>query len=157
MITPGQRLPLDLRLTVVRLGVAREEPLGALLPRRTLISVYMKNRTASCDRQNLSLRDAAAEFDQLGFGIVAVSRDTAGSHRRFAQANGIPYPLVSDPQDRFAQAADSLVSKSMYGRTFVGPARIALAVDPTGLVLAVVEKVDTADHAAQLRRLVRSL
>jgi peroxiredoxin Q/BCP len=45
----------------------------------------------------------------------------------------------------------------MYGRTYVGPARIALVVERDGTVLAVVEKVDTKDHAAQLRAVVESL
>ena len=42
----------------------------------------------------------------------------------------------------------------MYGRTFFGPARAAYVLDRDGTVLAVAEKVDTADHAAQLRVLI---
>ena len=65
--------------------------------------------------------------------------------------------LASDPGDLFAQAADSIVEKSMYGKTYFGPARAAFVVDTDGTVLAVAEKVDTADHAAQLRGLIQAL
>jgi peroxiredoxin Q/BCP len=45
----------------------------------------------------------------------------------------------------------------MYGRTFTGPARAAFVLDRDGTVLAVAEKVDTADHAAQLKELLKTL
>lgn len=157
MIAPGQKLPLDFRVKVVRGGAVEEVRFGDLLTRRAIVSVYMKNRTPSCDRQTASLAANAAEFDRAGFTLLALSRDTAGSHLRYAAANGIGYALVSDPEDRFAQAADSLVEKSMYGRTFVGPQRAAFVLDPDGTVLAVAEKVDTAGHAAQLRALINRL
>jgi thioredoxin-dependent peroxiredoxin len=72
-------------------------------------------------------------------------------------ARRINYILASDPGDNFARAADSLVPKSMYGRSFVGPARAAFVLDRDGTVMAVAEKIDAANHAAQLRALVESL
>ena len=45
----------------------------------------------------------------------------------------------------------------MYGKTYLGPARAAWVLDQDGTVLAVAEKVDTADHAAQLRALIVGL
>ena len=47
-----------------------------------------------------------------------------------------------------------MIEKSMYGRSFTGPARAAYVLDRDGTVLAVVPKVDTADHAAQLREVL---
>ena len=45
----------------------------------------------------------------------------------------------------------------MYGRKFTGPARAAFVLATDGTVLAVVPKVDTADHARQLREVVKEL
>jgi thioredoxin-dependent peroxiredoxin len=157
MISPGQKLNLDFRVKAFRGGRAVEVRFIDLLTRRTVVSVYMKNNTPSCDRQNASLVEHAAAFAEAGYDIVAVSRDTCGSHSRYAAAKNIAYTLVSDPQDLFAQAAGSLMEKSMYGRTFVGPARAAFVLEPDGTVLAVAEKVLTTDHAAQLRELIKSL
>lgn len=157
MISPGQKLDLSFRLKVVRDGVAKEMAFVDLLTRRTIVSVYMKNRTPTCDRQTASLARRAAEFDRAGYNLVAVSRDSCGSHARIQAANSLPYALASDPQDRFAQATKSLVQKSMYGRTFTGPARAAYVLDRDGTVLAVIDPVDRDDHAAQLEKVIARL
>jgi peroxiredoxin Q/BCP len=157
MISKGRKIPGKLKLKVVQPGGEKEVALADLLTRRTIVSVYMKNNTPSCDRQNDSLAAAAAEFDRLGYNVVALSRDTCGSHRKYATKKGLSYTLASDPDDLFAKATDSLVEKSMYGRTFVGPMRAAYVLDPDGTVLAVIPKVDTADHAGQLREVLAGL
>jgi peroxiredoxin Q/BCP len=92
----------------------------------------------------------AAEFIRRGYQVVALSRDSANSHLKYAAKNYIPFTLVSDPEDLFSKAADSMVTKSMYGRTFKGPARAAFLLDRDGTVLHVIEKVDTKNHAAEL-------
>jgi len=92
-----------------------------------------------------------------GYDLIAISRDTPGSHLKYAAKKKIAYPLVSDPGDLFAHAADAVVEKSMYGRKFFGPARAAFVLAPDGTVLAVVEKIDPADHAARLKALLAAL
>ena len=157
MIKRGEKLDLDFPVKAVVGGAARETTFRALLTRRTIVSVHMKNNTPSCDRQVASLVAHAQEFARAGFDLISVSRDTCGSHQRYAAAKAVPFTLVSDPKDLFAQAAGSLVQKSMYGRQFTGPARAAFVLEPDGTLLAVAEKVDTAEHAAQLLDLIKSL
>jgi peroxiredoxin Q/BCP len=153
MISAGKKMGTQFQLKVFRNGREEIVTLADLLTRRTIMSVYMRNNTPGCDRQNDSLTAHAAEFDRAGYNLVALSRDTLGSHARYAAKKKISYTLASDPEDRFAQAADAVVEKSMYGRKFRGPARVVFVLDRDGTVLAV-EKVDTADHAAQLRALL---
>jgi peroxiredoxin Q/BCP len=157
MISKGKKLRAKFKLTIVQDGAVREVVFADLLTRRTIVSVYMKNNTGSCDKQNDSLAAHAAEFDRAGYNLVALSRDTSGSHLKYAVKKKISYVLASDPGDLFAQAADSIVEKSMYGKTYQGPARAAFVLDQDGTVLAVADKVDTADHAAQLRALIAGL
>ncbi len=157
MISPGQKLKTDFRLKIVQNGAPREVAFSELLARRTIVSVYMKNNTGSCDRQNDSLVAYAAEFAQAGYTLIALSRDTCGSHLKYAAKKKIGYTLASDPGDLFAKAADAMVEKSMYGRTFRGPARAAFVLEQDGTVLAIAAKVDPADHAAQLRALLAGL
>lgn len=157
MIQPGARLDLNFTLTMVQGSDEKEVELKDLLTRRTVVSVYMRNNTGGCDRQNDSLVSLAPELDRAGYNLVALSRDTAGSHRRYAAKKRITYALLSDPEDRFARATDSLVEKSMYGRRFIGPARAAYVLDRDGTVLAVIPKVDPAAHAAQIRAAVAQL
>ena len=157
MVSPGEKIDVSFRLKVVRDGVVKEVDFGELLTRPPIVSVYMKNNTPTCDRQTSSLAAHAAEFDRAGFNLVALSRNTCGSHARYAQAKGISFTLASDPDDHFARAADSLVTKSMYGRSFVGPERAAYVVDRDGTILAVAPKVDAREHATQLMQLIKAL
>lgn len=157
MIRPGQKIDTSFALKVVQHGVVRDVVFRDLLTRPTIVSVYMKNNTPSCDRQNDSLAAHAAEFERRGYQLIALSRDTCGSHARYAAKKNIGYLLASDPGDAFAQAADSVVEKKMYGRNFRGPARAAYVIDPDGTVRAVIEKVDTKDHSAQLDAVLATL
>ncbi len=157
MIQPGARLPLDLVLKVLQAHDEKEVELRQLLARRTVVSVYMRNNTGGCDKQNDSLVGYAAALDRAGYNLVALSRDSLASHRKYAAKKGITYTLASDPEDRFACATDSLVEKSMYGRKFVGPARAAYVLDRDGTVLAVIAKVTPAEHAAQLAAAIATL
>ena len=157
MISPGKKLKTNFKLKVVAAGAEKEVAFKDLLTRRTIVSVYMKNNTGSCDKQNDSLAAHAAELAKAGYNLVAISRDTPGSHLKYAAKKKISYMLASDPQDLFAQAADAVVEKSMYGKKYFGPARAAFVLDTDGTVLAVAEKVDTSDHAAQLKALIAGL
>ena len=157
MIQPGSKLDTKFMLDVVEQGEPRTVEFGELLDQPTIVSVYMRNNTSSCDRQVGSLVDEADWFAEKGYRIIALSKDTTGSHRRYAQKLGVPYTLASDPENRFAEAADAMVEKKMYGKTFEAPSRSAFVIDTDGTILGVVEKVDTKDHAGQVRELVETL
>ena len=157
MITTGKKLKTGFRLKIVQGDEEKEIEFKELLKRPTIVSVYMRNNTPGCDRQNDSLVAHADEFDELGYNLVALSRDTCGSHRKYAVKKGVSYTLASDPDDLFAQATDSVIEKSMYGRKFTGPVRAAYVIDTEGKVLAIADKVDTKDHAGQLKQLLAEL
>ncbi len=157
MLAPGQKLNTDFTLKVVDAAGAREVKFAALLTRRAVVSVRMRNNTPTCDAQIDALTAVASELDQAGFNVIALSRDTCGSHQRFAAAKGIGFTLASDPEDRFGQAADAIVEKSMYGRTFHGPKRSVWVLDRDGTVLAVIDAVAPKKLAEQLRALIKSV
>ena len=153
----GDRLDLDFEIKVVRGQTAPAELIrfGDLLTGPTVVSIYMRNNTGSCDKQNDSLAEHAAEIAAAGYDILAISRDTVGSHGRYAVKKGIDYALVSDPKDRFAQAADAIVEKSMYGRKFQGPLRSAWVLDADGVIRKIIEKVDAKNHGQQVLAALR--
>lgn len=157
MIQPGGKLDLNLRLDAVREGRIERLALGELVQRRAVLSVHMRNNTPGCDRQNLVLAERAKEFARAGYDLIGFSRDSAKAHAKYALAKKIPFPLVSDPEDKLAGATGSLIEKSMYGRKFVGPARAAFVVEKDGTVLAVVEKIVPADAADQVWAAIANL
>lgn len=155
MKTIGDQLNLDLPLTAVRDGKTATVTLRDLLTRPTVFSIYMRNNTGSCDKQNTSLVAHAKELAAAGVNVVAISRDKPAAHEKYAAKLGIPYTLVSDPDDTFAKEADAIVEKSMYGKKYLGPARAAFLVDTDGRITAVIEKVDSKNHGKELIALLQ--
>lgn len=157
MISTGEKINTDFSLKIVGNGEEHTTTFSELLDRPTVVSVYMKNNTGSCDKQNKSLAEHAGEFDKRGYNLVAVSKDSCGSHKKYAEKLNINYILASDPDYAFARATDSIVEKKMYGKTFEGPSRSAFVIGTDGTVLAAIEKIDPKNHASELLELIDSL
>lgn len=157
MIETGDKIDLDFTLSVIQNGTEREVTFSELLDRPAIVSVYMRNNTSGCDKQNRSLAEHASWFDEKGYNLIAISKDTCGSHKNYAEKLGINYTLASDPEFKFAEAADSVVEKKMYGKTFNSPSRSAYIIDRDGTVLGTIKKVNTKAHAEELKELVESL
>ncbi len=157
MIETGKKINTDFELKVVHDGEEKEVKFVDLLDQKTIVSVYMKNNTSSCDRQTLDLAEHSEWFTENGFNLIAISKDGTRSHKNYADKQGINYTLASDPDYKFAEATDSIVEKKMYGKTFSGPSRSAFVIDTDGTILASIEKIDTKAHAEELKALVESL
>jgi len=154
MIAVGSKMNTQFELQVVQNGEEKTVTFADLLNRKTLVSVYMKNNTGSCDKQNVSLSEDQQAFEQKGVNLIAISKDTCGSHKKYAEKHGINYILASDPNLEFSKATDSVVEKSMYGKTYEGPSRSAFYIDTDGTILAIIEKVDPKNHSAELLELI---
>ena len=157
MIEQGTKINTDFTLDIVKDGEEQTIKFADLLERPTIVSVYMRNNTSGCDKQNKSLAEDAEWFDEQGYNLVAISKDTCGSHKNYAEKLGINYTLASDPDYKFAKATDSIVEKKMYGNTYEAPSRSAYIIDTDGTVKAIIEKVNTKDHAAELKELITNL
>ncbi len=157
MIHTGARPDLSFTVKALVKGVVRESTLSDLITGPTLVSVYMRNNTSACDLQTASLAEHAAGFEKLGWSVIAVSRDTCGSHAKYAAKLGIGFTLVSDPELKTAKAFDSMVEKSMYGKKYQAPERAAYLFDAGGEVVAIIPKVDAANHGPQVLAAIAAL
>ncbi len=157
MVSVGDRIDTDFTIKVVQNGEDKEASFKELLTRPTIVSVYMRNNTGGCDKQNRSLAEHASWFDEHGYNLIALSKDTCWSHKNYADKLGISYTLASDPEFKFARATDSIVEKKMYGKTFDAPTRSAYIFDTDGTVLGIIDKVNTKAHAEELKELVESI
>lgn len=157
MVTKGDKIDTGFSLEIIKNGEQQTSMFSGLLDRPTVVSVYMKNNTGSCDKQNKSLAEFADEFDKKGFNLLAISKDSCGSHKKYAEKLNINYILASDPDYAFAKATDSLVEKKMYGKTFEGPSRSAFIINTDGTVLGAIEKIDPKNHAQELLELIENL
>ncbi|CAN5312714.1 thioredoxin-dependent thiol peroxidase [soil metagenome] len=157
MVSVGDKIDTDFILKVIQNGEEKEVSFNELLTRPTNVSVYMRNNTGGCDKQNRSLAEHASWFNENGYNLIALSKDTCGSHKNYADKLGISYTLASDPDFKFAHATDSIVEKKMYGKTFDAPTRSAYIFDTDGTVLGIIDKVNTKAHAEELKELVESI
>ena len=155
MISIGTKMNTDFKLQVVQNGEEKTVTFSELLNRPTIVSVYMKNNTGSCDKQNISLAADQEKFDKEGVNLITLSKDSCNSHKKYAEKHGINYILASDPDVLFSKATDSIVEKKMYGKTYEGPSRSAFYIDTDGTVLDYIEKVDPKNHADELLELIR--
>jgi peroxiredoxin len=57
-----------------------------------------------CTPQSLGFREAYPRFVELGASVAGLSAQTLDDQREFAERNGIPYPVVADPELRLAAA-----------------------------------------------------
>lgn len=157
MVSAGSKIDTSFKLKVVRNGEETEVYFSELLDKPAVVSVYMKNNTSGCDKQNNSLAEHADKIRELGYNLIAISKDSCGSHKKYAEKRGINYILASDPEFAFAKAANSIIEKKMYGKTFSGPSRSAFVIDTSGRVKAVIEKVNTKEHGQEILTLLKSI
>ncbi|GAB5410694.1 MAG: thioredoxin-dependent thiol peroxidase [Balneolaceae bacterium] len=157
MIETGAKMNTDFTFKVVKGEEEQETKFADLLDKPTIVSVYMKNNTSSCDRQTIDLAEHSEWFEKEGYNLLAISKDGCKSHKNYATKQGINYMLASDPEYKFSEATDSIVEKKMYGKTFTGPSRSAFVIDTDGTILATIEKIDTKAHANELKALVNAL
>lgn len=157
MVKAGERIDTGFELDVVEGGEHRTLRFDELLDRPAVVSVYMKNNTSSCDRQVASLAEEAGWFEERGYNLVALSKNGWRSQRNYAEKMDVDFVLASDPEYKFAEATDSVVEKQMFGNTYEAPSRSAWVIDTDGTVLGVIEKVNTKEHAAELKELIGNL
>lgn len=118
--------------------------------KKFIIYFYPKDNTPGCTMEAKSFRDNYDSFLKMGYQVIGVSKDTAASHRKFAERNGLPFPLVADEDLTLCQLAGVWVPKKMAGREYMGIKRTTFVADSDGRVTDMVEKVKTATASEQL-------
>lgn len=121
------------------------------LGRWLLIYFYPKALTPGCTTQACVLRDGQATLKQHNVAVVGVSPDKPSLLRKFIEKEQLNFTLLSDSEQKMADAYGAWQEKSMYGRKYMGMARMSVLVDPAGTVQMVWPKVTPA---AQLNDLL---
>ena len=121
-----------------------------LAGKRTIIYVYPKDNTSGCTAEACNLRDNYAALVARGYNVIGVSKDSAASHRKFADKYELPFTLLSDTSTQMLQAFGAWGEKKMYGKTVMGTIRRTFIFDENGILERIIEKVDTKNHASQI-------
>ena len=124
-----------------------------LIGRKTVIYFYPKDNTSGCTAEACNLRDNYQSLEAQGYNVVGVSKDSAASHRKFADKYELPFTLLSDTSTQMLQDFGAWGEKKMAGRNYMGIIRTTFIIDGCGTVEHVITKVNTKDAARQILEL----
>jgi peroxiredoxin Q/BCP len=118
--------------------------------KKTVLYFYPKDNTPGCTAQACNLNENLEALQAKGFQVVGVSIDTNASHTKFKAKYKLAFPLLSDPDHQIAEKYGVWVEKSMYGKQYMGVARTTFIIDENGIIIDIIEKVDTKNHSSQI-------
>ncbi|MBN2651460.1 MAG: thioredoxin-dependent thiol peroxidase [Spirochaetales bacterium] len=118
--------------------------------KKVVIYFYPKDNTPGCTTEACGFRDVYDQILATGAVVLGVSKDSVKSHVNFATKFELPFHLLSDPDTTMIQAYDAWIEKSMYGKKYMGIARVTYIVDEAGNIMKAFEKVKPAEHPAEI-------
>ena len=120
--------------------------------RRVVVYFYPAASTPGCTKQACDFRDNLAELNDAGFDVVGISPDKPEKLAKFRDAEGLTFPLLSDPDRKVLTAYGAYGEKTMYGRTIQGVIRSTFLIDEKGKISVAQYNVKATGHVAKLRR-----
>lgn len=118
--------------------------------KKLILFFYPAASTPSCTVEACNLRDNYSELKNHGYELLGVSADTKKKQQNFIEKHGLPFPLLADENHSVIKAFGVWGPKKFMGREFDGIHRTTFVIDEKGVILDVIEKVKTKDHAAQI-------
>lgn len=120
--------------------------------RKVIVYFYPAASTPGCTKQACDFRDSLAELKEAGLDVVGISPDKPEKLAKFRDAEGLTFPLLSDPDKKVLTAWGAFGEKSMYGKTVQGVIRSTFLVDENGVIEVAQYNVKATGHVAKLRR-----
>ena len=146
MLQPGDKMPQFEVMDQNGNIVSSKDFIG----KKTIIYFYPKDNTSGCTAQACNLRDNYQALVKAGYNVVGVSKDSAASHVKFIEKNQLPFTLLADTTTQMQQEFGVWAEKKLYGRTYMGTLRQTFIFNEEGILVEIIEKVNTKDHAAQI-------
>ncbi|MYM25682.1 redoxin domain-containing protein [Duganella sp. FT135W] len=128
--------------------------LGGRPARYTVLFFYPKDNTPGCTTENMAFRDLHEQFLEAGAEIYGVSRDSLRSHEGFKTKLGLPFELISDPEEAVCQQFGVMKMKQMYGKTVRGIERSTFVIDANGQLVKEWRGVKVAGHVDEVLEFV---
>ena len=126
--------------------------LSSVLGSRVLLYVYPAAATPGCTTQACDFRDSLSALQATGYQVIGLSPDKPEKLAAFRDAEGLTFPLLSDPTKETLTAYGAYGEKQLYGKTVTGVIRSTFVIDETGLIERASYAVKATGHVAKLRR-----
>ena len=124
--------------------------LGDFAGRKIILYFYPKDNTPGCTRQACAFAANFEKFKETDAVVIGISKDSAASHRKFAEKYNLPFILLSDPDLQAIQAYGVWQEKKLYGKVSMGVVRTTYIIDENGTIENVMPKVKPDTNAAEI-------
>lgn len=118
--------------------------------KKVVLYFYPKDMTPGCTAESCNLRDNYKVLQKSGYEVLGVSTDNEKSHQKFIAKEKLPFRLLADTDKSLHSKYGTWVEKSMYGRKYMGTARVTFVINESGVIEEIIEKVDTKNHTDQI-------
>jgi len=120
--------------------------------RRVILYVYPAASTPGCTKQACDFRDSLAELNGAGLDVIGISPDKPTKLAKFREAEGLTFPLVSDPEKAVLTEYGAFGEKQLYGKTVTGVIRSTFVIAADGSIELAQYNVRATGHVAKLRK-----
>lgn len=120
--------------------------------RKIILYTYPKANTPGCTAEACSLQAHKEELAAAGYAIIGVSKDRVELQKKFADKQGLDFPLIADTETTLLQAIGAWGEKVNYGRRTMGILRTTYLVNEEGIVEKIFtpKEIKTKIHAEQI-------
>ena len=125
--------------------------------RKLVLYFYPKANTPDCTRESIAFSALSADFAKAGTAVLGVSADPVKAQDAFKAKYDLAIPLASDEKHGMLEAYGVWGQKSMYGKTFMGIARMTFLIDREGRIARLWPKVKVDGHAEEVLAAAKAL
>lgn len=118
---------------------------------------YPKDNTPGCTTEGMQFRDLHPQFQGANTEIFGISRDSLKSHENFKGKLGMPFELISDPDETLCTMFDVMKMKNMYGKQVRGVERSTFVIDGAGKVVKEWRGVKVPAHVDEVLAFIKTL
>jgi peroxiredoxin Q/BCP len=113
--------------------------------KKVALYFYPKDSTPGCTQQACSLRDGFERLEDAGISILGISKGSVRSKLRFRQNQHLNFPLLIATKEILEKYGVNTGLSRLYL-----PKRHTFLIDGNGIIVAIIENVDTKNHAQQI-------
>ncbi len=125
--------------------------------RPVILYFYPKDDTPGCTTEACAFQDNLPTFGKSKAVVLGVSVLDEKSKAKFAAKHSLTFPLLADPDHAVIDRYGAWQEKSMYGRKYMGVARITYLIDADGKVAQRWDSVKVKEHAEEVLEVVKGL
>lgn len=120
--------------------------------RKLILYSYPKANTSGCTAEACSLQAHKDELAAAGYAIIGVSKDKIELQKKFAEAQGLEFPLIADTGTTLLQTLGCWGEKVACGKHTIGILRTTYLVNEEGIIEKIFtpKEIKTKIHAEQI-------